>query len=56
MNRALLLVGIPGIIVAAAYVTVGYGWRAGLAAGCIGAAMIGGAIWALLRKRGDARQ
>jgi predicted MFS family arabinose efflux permease len=45
MNRAFLVVGIPGIVVATAYIGVFYGWRAGIAAACIGAALIAVAAW-----------
>jgi glucose-6-phosphate-specific signal transduction histidine kinase len=45
MNRAYLVVGIPGIVVATAYIGVGYGWRAGIIAACIGAALIAVAAW-----------
>ena len=44
MNRAFLVVGIPGVIVAVAYIGVGYGWRAGIIAACIGAALIAVAV------------
>jgi len=51
MNRAFLVVGIPGIVIATAYIGVGYGWRAGIIAACIGAAIIALAAWSIRSRR-----
>jgi hypothetical protein len=51
MNRAFLLVGIPGIVVATAYIGVFYGWRPGIVAACIGAGIIAVAAWSIHRNR-----
>jgi ABC-type Fe3+ transport system permease subunit len=53
MNRAYLVVGVPGIVVATAYVWMFYGWRAGTVAAGIGAALIAVAIL-LIRSRAAA--
>jgi LPXTG-motif cell wall-anchored protein len=54
MNRAFLVVGIPGIAISVAYVFVGWGWRAGLTAAFIGIALIALAAWSIRRKRREA--
>jgi hypothetical protein len=51
MNRAFLVVGIPGIIVVVAYCAIFYGRRPALIAGFVGAILIGVSLWDMWRRR-----
>jgi hypothetical protein len=44
MNRALLLIAIPAFLVSIFWLTIGWGWRAALAGGCLELAVAIGAV------------